>query len=126
MAYELHIGKRQAEMRLDDWKSAVERLEGVRLVSQEHSITNPATDEVITLPYRDGDTEVFCTLDGIRRPAFTWYNGNASFRANFSPGDLSNPVWRAAVALARTLEAAVWGDNGELYDLDTGDVIHET
>jgi len=124
MAYELHIEKHEGTLSLDEWKEAVASSEGVRLLSQDHSITNSETGEIISLPRRHGDAEVFFPDQQVWRSAFRWANGRASFRANFSPGDLSNPIWRAAVGLASSLNAIVRGDEGEIYDLATGEVIN--
>jgi len=123
MAYELHIDKGPRNLSLGEWKLAVESTEGARFVSRDHTIINPTTGERITIPYRDGDVEVYWPTDEKWRAAFSWFEGVASFRANFSPGDRSNPVWRAAVQLASKLGAVIRGDNGEIYDHTTGDVV---
>ena len=39
------------------------------------------------------------------------------------PGDVSHPVWVAAVGLASHLDANICGDEGETYDLHRGVVV---
>src|SRR5438552_1468230 len=41
-----------------------------------------------------------------------------------SPRDASHPVWAAAVALASHLDAVIRGDEGEIYDLQTGEIVY--
>ena len=49
--------------------------------------------------------------------------GSAAFKARFEAGDASHPAWAAAVSLADRLGAEIRGDAGEVYDLQTGQVI---
>lgn len=131
MAYELHIERFPINERgeatpipLHDWKAALSATKGVRLCSSgAHTITNPKTAEVISVPKRDGDAEVYFSDEGGWHPVFRWFNGAAHVNARFEPGDLSHPVWVAAAALASELSAVIRGDDGEVYDLKTGQVI---
>jgi len=130
MAYELHIEGLEfgddgdtVPISLDAWKAAVSATEGVRLCAPgEDSIANPKTGEVISLPRRDGDVEVYFPDERTWRAAFRWFEGAAHVNARFEPRDSSHPVWIAAVALASHLRAAIRGDDGETYDLQTGEV----
>lgn len=131
MAYELHIerlsqggeGKRIL-IPLDEWKSALSATKGVRLSPPgENTITNPNTGETICIQRRDGDAEIDFANDRTWQPAIRWFDGVAHVNARFEPGDSSEPVWTAAVTLALRLDAVIRGDEGEIYDLQTGEVI---
>ena len=122
MAYDLHIEREEA-IPLADWQAAISSTDGVRLfAAQAHTITNPKTGEVISIPKRDGDVEVLFPADKKWYPVFRWSDGSAVFTARFQPGDRSHPVWAAAVSLARQLAAVIRGDDGEVYDLETGKI----
>jgi hypothetical protein len=131
MAYELHIERRRLALiiqresiPLDDWKAALSATEGVRLCPPGANIfTNPKTGEIISIPRRDGDAEVYFSDERVWHPVFRWFEGAAHVNAKFEPGDSSQPVWVAAVALAARLGAVIRGDDGESYDLQTGEVI---
>ena len=125
MAYDLHIEREADEappILLEEWGIAVAATEGVRLFTGDaHSFTNPKTGEVIEIGRREGDAEVFFREDGKWHSAFRWRGDSAIFSARFEPG---HPVWAAAVELASRLKAAIRGDEGEIYDLQTGKIIH--
>ncbi|HEY3763259.1 MAG TPA: hypothetical protein VGN23_16045 [Verrucomicrobiae bacterium] len=124
MAYDLHIECAERIL-LADWKAAISAADGVRLVAtQAHTVTNPKTGEVIGIPMHEGDAEVFFATDKKWYPVFCWRDGSAVFAARFQSGDRSHPVWVAAASLAKHLAAVIRGDNGEIYDLDTGKVTH--
>jgi hypothetical protein len=67
----------------------------------------------------EGDAEVLFP-DGEWHPVFKWFEGSGSFSAGFEPGDASHPVWAAAVSLATRLGAVIRGEEGETYQLQTG------
>jgi hypothetical protein len=125
MGYELHIEGREigpdeqpVPIPLKDWCAAVAMTQGVRLFAADaHTFTNPKTGEVISIGKREGDAEVFFPEEAEWHAVFRWFEGSAAFSARFEPG---HPVWSAAVALARQLNAVIRGDGGELYDLESG------
>ena len=122
MAYNLHIERHERQpIALSDWRAAVESMDGLRLSAAAHTTTNPKTGEVISVSTRDGDTEVLFP-DGGWYPVFRWRGKSAVFATQFDPTKTSHPVWRAAVALAIRLGAVIRGDEGEIYDLQTGKV----
>jgi hypothetical protein len=131
MAYELHIERfpltdegEATPIPLEDWKAALSSTEGVRLCPPgADTITNPKTGETINIPRGDGDAEVYFPDDQAWHSVFRWCKGAAHVNARFDPGDSSHPVWRAAAALASHLGAEIRGDDGERYDLQTGEVI---
>ena len=131
MAYELHIERfpvseegAPTPIPLDEWKAALSAIEGVRLCpTGADTITNPKTGEVISIPRREGDAEVYFSDERAWRPVFRWFDGAAHVNARFEPGDSSHPVWAAAVAVASRLGAVIRGDDGEVYDLETGEMI---
>jgi hypothetical protein len=123
MAYDLHIERAdETPIALSDWRAAVEATEGVRLfAAAAHTITNPKTGEVISIGAREGDTEVlFPDCEWVS--VFRWRGESAVFAARFDPTETSHPAWRAAVALATSLGAVIRGDEGEVYDFETGEV----
>jgi len=94
----------------------------VRLFTESaHTITNPKTGEVISIGAREGDAEVLFP-DGEWISVFRWRDESAAFTARFDPTETSHPAWRAAVALATRLGAVIRGDEGEVYDFQTGEV----
>lgn len=133
MAYELHIERfppntedGRTPIPLADWKSALSAVEGVRLCPLGvNTITNPKTGERISIPRSDGDAEVYFPHERVWHPVFRWFEGVVHVNATFEPGDSSHPAWTAAVALASRLNAAIRGDDGEVYDLETGRIISE-
>ena len=131
MPYNLHIertsrpsGAMRMPISLQEWRAAVISTKGVRLFSGEvHPAKNPVSGEALGIPTFEGDVEVFFPADGAWHPVFHWRHGLAKFAACFEPGDMSSPVWAAAVALASSLGAVIRGAEGETYDLRTGEVI---
>ena len=131
MGYDLHIervtkdqGAARIAIPLADWKAALALTDGVRsLVDREVRTTNPTTGAVISIGIRDGDAEVLWADEDEWRPAFSWSRGSIKFSGHLTPGDRAHPVWAAAVRLAARLGAVIRGDEGEVYDLETGDVV---
>jgi hypothetical protein len=123
MAYDLHIARNgEQPIPLSEWRGAVESTDGVRMfAAAAHTITNPKTGEVISIGARDGDAEVLFP-SGEWHSVFRWRGESAVFAARFAPTETSHPVWRAAVALATRLGAVIRGDEGEVYDMQTGKV----
>jgi hypothetical protein len=131
MAYDLHIERmgdapdsEPTPIPLADWSAAVAATDGVRLfAAQAHTVTNPKTGEVISIPTHQGDAEVLFPDTGQWHSVFRWRGGSAVFAGRLDPGDTSHPVWAAAVALASRLSAVIRGDEGEIYDLQTGEIV---
>jgi hypothetical protein len=130
MSYELHIERLSAsdpntveEIALARWKDAVAGTEGVRHRPPGlFSVTNPTTGEVLSIPTEDGDAEVYFPREDKWHLVFRWRRGSASFKARPYVGDLSHPAWAAAVSLAETVDAVIRGDEGEVYDFETGEI----
>jgi len=123
MAYDLHIERiNENPILLSEWRTAVEATKGVRLSGATHTITNPKTGQVISIAGREGDTDVFFPDPNEWRYVFRWGGESAAFAARFSPTETSHPVWQAAVALAKQLGAVIRGDEGEIYDFETGKI----
>jgi hypothetical protein len=120
MAYELHIERGPTEIRLEEWKRVVAGIDGVRLCLAAHSITNPKTHEIISLPAREGDAEMCLAKQEAWHPVFRWFNGRISFKVMLLSDRVSDPIWQVATELAGRLDAIIRGDNGEVYNLKTG------
>lgn len=126
MSYDLHI--EHAEMTgeeepvpilLEEWRAAVAATEGVRLFAGKAHILDIAGHGIRSFA-NEGDVEVWFSRDRQWHYGFRWDGGSATFSSRVDPGDMSHPVWAAAVALASRLGATIRGDEGETYDLQTG------
>lgn len=123
MAYRLHIEREAREISLEEWLSALESVAGVRQQADDTVATNPRSGEEIRIARRNGDAEVLISTGGFlglgRReewcPAFSFFNGRASFEAARDIQSPKNPVRRAAARLAVALNARIIGDEGERY-----------
>ena len=126
MAYDLHIERiGGAPITLEEWRAATASTDGIRLrAAVPHTITNPKTGEIISMSSREGDAEVFFTQDDRWQFVFRWRGDSAVFAARFDPIEPSHPVWAAAVGLASHLGAKIRGDDGEVYDFQTGKVTN--
>jgi hypothetical protein len=131
MAYALHLERlasravgKPTPIPLDDWKRAVSAVEGVRLcVQKDYTIKIPGTGELLSIPHRHGDAEVYFPDEKKWHAVFNWFSGSATFKADVALEHLPNPIWTVAVALASQLGAVIRGDDGEQYDLRTGEVV---
>jgi hypothetical protein len=100
MAYDYHIKRfgdgldsGQAMISFTDWLATVAATEGVRLSApQARAITNPKSGEIISIPTREGDAEVFFVDSGQWRPVFRWLDYSVVFAGRFDPRDASHPV----------------------------------
>lgn len=125
MAYQLHIERPPASdpepIPFEEWKEAVERVEGIRLEAiQQREGRNPFTGEVVTFKARPGSVEMFVEAENTWVPIFLWHEGSISFRA---PRQYPDPIWKAAASLAALLGAEIRGDEGEAYNPATGEMI---
>jgi hypothetical protein len=122
MGYSLHIERGSASnanpITINEWKSAVASVDGTRLKTGDNTISNPSTGEVIRIPGKEGEVEVYLQGEDLWIAAITWFEGAATFRAP-QVMDGTDPVWAAARKLATLLGAQICGDEGECYDLDT-------
>jgi hypothetical protein len=64
MAYAFHIERKESEISIEEWITAVERLDGVRLSEAGLVTTNPKTGEVISIPSNLGDVDVLFHAKG--------------------------------------------------------------
>jgi hypothetical protein len=114
MSYDIHI-KRDRAITLDEWKSAVDSTQDVRLDTKGLSITNPQTGDVITVAGMEGDAHI--NVEGTWHFCFRWRpRGSVAFKAPGNFDDAESPVRRVAMELARKLGARLIGDGGEEYD----------
>jgi hypothetical protein len=106
MGYEVHVGRAGGmSISASEWGSAIASIDGVRKT-------------------RDGAEVLFATDGQNEWIDCIGFNGHsASCKAVFFPGDASNPVWNVMCQLTRALGAQLTGDEGEIYNLDTGEVI---
>jgi len=125
MAYEFHIVRtdqsgEQIAIPLTEWKQAIATLQTLRLTTEDSKTTLP-DGQTLSIPHRDGDTQILEENTNQWTHAFRWRKeGQAIFRLKNGPGDGADPLWPAAVHLAKKLHCDIRGDEWESYDLETG------
>ena len=112
----LHIERQDAAGRpdaitLEEWTEAVAHTQGVRMADGDAAVANPLTKEIVVLPNRGGDAEVF-REDCHRwlRALFWTPDGMVRFA---EPGMEGDPIVPLANQLAEELHARVCDDRGE-------------
>ncbi|MCA9046056.1 MAG: hypothetical protein KDA69_17135 [Planctomycetaceae bacterium] len=125
MGYALHIERvEEPPIELAEWRSAVNSTTGVRLVGERVHRLAGAEGAAIEIDARVGDAEVLFS-EGDWGSVFCWRGGSASFDGRYHSPDAPSAVWNIATQLAKRLNAVIRGDEGEKYDLSTGEVIEE-
>ncbi|HEY9758712.1 MAG TPA: hypothetical protein V6C97_26330 [Oculatellaceae cyanobacterium] len=127
MGYSLHIERwadsGRVDIAIEEWKAAVESLGGIRLQTAAATTSNPKTpNQKISVPLKEGSVEVYVQSEDFWAPAITWREGYATLRAP-EVMDRTDAVWVAAADLAASLRAKIRGDEGEFYDLETGEAL---
>ena len=116
MVRNLHIERQDAEGRheaitLEEWTDAVGHVDGVRMACGDAAVPNPLTEQLVTLPNRGGDAEVFRQdCERWMRALFWTPDGTVRFAEPEMDG---NPVLPLARKLASELRAQVHDDRGE-------------
>lgn len=119
LAYTLHIvrqdaGGERGVITLEEWKAAVDQIEGVRMAHGDAAMTNPLTERIVVLPNRGGDAEVFRKdCEKWLRALFWTPGGTVRFAA---PEFKEDPIIPVARKLATELGARICDDGGEPYD----------
>ena len=124
MAYALHIERQSNELTLEEWISAVGRIENARLATGNSKITNPKTGEVISIESSPGDVDVLFSTKGFLRfcaksewsTCIRFSRGKGTFNAPPDIEESNNPVRVTASKLAHLLGAKIIGDEGEVYE----------
>lgn len=127
MGYSIHIElPNEGKIAIDEWLAAVEQADNCRVKEESgHSSINPKTGETIKLGGSPGDAEIFDPDEEEWVPALHWRESTGSANVNgraigFEDGTLVGPIWDVIRSLAVVLGAQVRGDEGEVYDLETG------
>lgn len=127
MGYSIHIQHTDdEELELEEWLAAVEQTDGCRVKQESgHTIVNPKTGEKITMGGSAGDAEIYDPDEEEWVPALHWYDGSGRVSINSraigdESGCLVGPIWDVIRSLAMILGAQVSGDEGEVYNLETG------
>lgn len=124
MAYTLKIERTDGEeITLDQWREAVDAIEGVRNCTNElHNAKNPMSGAIMSMPVSAGDAEMFDSEINNWRFCFRWDGSAVAFNARVLErvmnGDLSDPLWLVVKNLARRLQASIVGEEGEVYNDD--------
>jgi hypothetical protein len=119
LAHIFHIEREQRggdprPITLPEWTEAVERTDGLRMAHGDASAINPLTEDVIVIPNRGGDVELFRDDCQQWMRALWWTpEGTVRFAA---PATSEDPVVRTAKLLAQQLEAKVVDDDGRVYN----------
>ena len=124
MAYMIHITRDPGgvlesvqEIALEDWISAVNNVEGVRLAEGDYSIRLPETGQVFVMRNTGGDAELHVPHTGEWRRAFRWEDGVIKFVSTEEfTSDPACHLRSIARALASALGAIVCGDDGRIHD----------
>ena len=122
MAYTLKIERSDdALITLEEWESAVEQTEGVRLCTHElHTTAVPKSGAVLSMNASPGDAEIYDDASQRWHFCFRMSNGAIEFNARVVyralDGDLSDPLWLVVRKLADQLNAIITGEEGEIYD----------
>ncbi len=114
MTYTVRI-ERDSRITLEEWERAVVSRPGVRLQQGGSSVTNPVTQEVITIGAARGDAEV--SLDGQWVSCFRWrQSGRVAFEARSGFDHPGSPLRGIVRELANELNARVVGEGDEEYE----------
>lgn len=113
MAYELSI-ERNPALSLEEWRLAVETHPTLRYGAADVQAINPSTGEIISIRGAEGDAAI--EVKGQWTPLFRWRKGRITFHAH-AIEDPADPIAQVAFSLARTLGAAIRGEEGETYRL---------
>ena len=129
VAYSIHIARvddfgesfdaddnRTNPISLEDWEQVVAATSGVRLTSADVVITNPHTGEIITIPCKAGDAEVYFVDNSEWIRVYSWLDGAISFRPSEGFEEVNDPLRDLTRILASALQARIIGDEGEFYD----------
>jgi hypothetical protein len=111
MSFELRI-ERSGGIQMEEWKTALSLIPGVRLDSNDTHATNPTTGELVTVPGHDGDAAVLVDRKWIK--VFRYDNYAIRFRLGPALLDKAKilPVLQAAFAAARLLDATILDEDG--------------
>jgi len=123
LAYLIFIEKENEDISLEDWKTAVSSIDGIKLDSEPVVAVNPTTNETISIAGTEGDVSVLfkmgCFL-GFRakkewKKTIYFQNGRAQFNATKGIEESNDPVHIAVSKLAKLLSAKIRGESGEEY-----------
>jgi hypothetical protein len=121
LAYSIHIERRDATgvcepITKSEWLAAVGANRSLRIRTEDFVARNPQTGEPISIKTTGLDAEFFREKDEDWIPAFFWSSaGTISFDATDDFDDPDAPLRSVAGALARSLNASLIGDEGEIY-----------
>jgi hypothetical protein len=125
LSYKLKIKAKQ-RFDLEKWTEIIEAVESVRLCELDFQEVEGPKGELLRWPTSEGDAEIFIPEVNDWVVVFHFNErGYATFRAPQNRS-LKDPVWSAAVVLAKLSEAKIVGEEGEFYDLETLAVTKRT
>ncbi len=113
MAHELHI-KRTSPISIDEWLSAVNTTENLKIDVSDFIATNPITGAEIRIPGSSETAAVWFQESKEWIKVFRFWRGKVTFKAD-DWGNENSPVRIVAFTLAQKLDAEIVGDEGEKY-----------
>jgi hypothetical protein len=113
MVYELHI-KRTSPITSDEWLSAVETIDDLKIDETDWVTTNPLTGKQIRIPGAPGTAALWFSEIGEWIKTFEFRRGRISFNAK-AWDNPQMPVRAKSFEIARKLNAEIVGDEGEIY-----------
>ncbi|HCE3715988.1 hypothetical protein [Vibrio parahaemolyticus] len=123
MAYSLHI-EREEVIALEEWVTAIDSIDGLRIASGNSEILNSSTGEEIAIQGNPGDVSIRYVTKGFLglgervswEKAIYFNSGRAQFKFVEGIEQPHHPVHIAVVQIAKKLGASIVGDEGEVYD----------
>lgn len=123
MGYSIYI-ERDTEISLEDWRDAVNRIDGIRIDEAPLEMKNPSTGELIKIEGTEGDIAVRFIekrLFGFKKneywqKAISFSHGRGQVNYGEHLDNETDPVRQAISSLANELSAKIRGEEGEQYD----------
>lgn len=125
MGYSIYISREDnKEISIDEWKQAVESIEGIKLDSEPVVGVNPNSQARISVAGSEGDVAVAFKTRGFLgigakiswQKAIYFSHGCGHFNATEDIENPKNPVHIAAAKLSKALSANIRGEADEVYN----------
>lgn len=123
MSYSIFI-ERDNAIEIEEWKSAIAKIDGVKLISGPIQGINPTTKATIEILSSDYDVAVLIKSGGFlgfgRKEewvrAIFFSNGRAQIKATETIDSPKDPIRLAASNIAKILKAKIRGEADEIYN----------
>lgn len=127
MGYSLHINPSENFQSESAWRNAVEACQYTRLTANDIiPMINPATGEAMKIRSFPTDVEIYFADEDTWQTSIFWRAGTASISARaLTLGDEKDSAWLAVREICSLLDAQLIGDEGEIYDPQSGKMIRD-